>query len=475
MSDDVAITLNNNLIMFNAYLLLSHSNDVYLQSGRRGTEKALQEPFLVRKMWESEIRPKKLRFMISEMDPSTSIRLGIRNVTTILWFVVTDTKATASLKRQARFIESLAQYHDGNVWDNTIIVTKGNVIHKGPREAAKEIARKIHEKKHGKIPTIATFSNIWKPLHFVDSWIEKLLTLLDIEKDLLVKTSDFKILLFESLEDTNVYAKRKFTSDKLNSHGVFKGSEPERILAKYESIMKEHLEHPISLSFKRVKCLRCPEETDPRLAVPNCHMETERIHGNKKYIHNGEIIPKHTGNLALYHPDSMEQYHPNSVELVHTGQPYGGETKKVMDNSAGAWTLRIVTIGLVNPTETEINAMRWDCCEKNIRSSGCTLVYRCCKKKPDDSGCLQRYKCCHAEASPGCNYRYDCCNQSSKSKGCEELYKICDHKVKDDPCFPVCEDCEEVMNSIGCREICHHCKKIQAESEGCVNTAHTWL
>ena len=33
----------------------------------------------------------------------------IRNITTILWFVVPDDRAKASYKRQARFIESLAR------------------------------------------------------------------------------------------------------------------------------------------------------------------------------------------------------------------------------------------------------------------------------------------------------------------------------------------------------------------------------
>ncbi|CAG8659193.1 20133_t:CDS:2 [Gigaspora rosea] len=33
-------------------------------------------------------------------------------------------RATTSFKKEARFIESLARDYDGNVWDNTIIITK---------------------------------------------------------------------------------------------------------------------------------------------------------------------------------------------------------------------------------------------------------------------------------------------------------------------------------------------------------------
>ncbi|CAG8630686.1 11179_t:CDS:2 [Ambispora gerdemannii] len=249
----------------------------------------------------------------------TMVNKKIRNITTILWFVMTDVRATASFKRQARFIESLAQFHDCNVWNNTIIVTKGNQIDQGPREAAKEIANEIYQKKYG------------QPV--------------DSKEDLLAKTGDLKILLFESLEDNSIYVEGKFTSAKLNSYGVFKGSEPKQILAKYEALMKEHNKYPIPFIFKRVKCLKCPEETDPRIAVPKCHKEAELIHGNKKDVHLGKIIQKHTKDLAYYHPDSTESYHPSSKEWVHTGKPCGGETKQVMDNSAGAWTLRVVTIG----------------------------------------------------------------------------------------------------------------------------------
>ncbi|CAG8520976.1 5308_t:CDS:2 [Ambispora gerdemannii] len=378
----------------------------------------------------------------------TMVDKKIRNITTILWFVVADVRATTSFKREARFIESLAQYHNGNVWDNTIIVTKGDHIDQGPREAAKEITKEIYQKKNG------------EPV--------------DKKEDLLAKTGDFKILLFESLEDNSVYVRVNFTSDELNSYGVFKGSEPKRILAKYESLMKEHLEHPIPLIFKRVKCLRCPEETDPRLAVPKCHMEVEWIHDNKKGAHLGKNIQEHTKDLVRYHPDLTEQYHPSTTEWVHTGKPYGGETKQVLDNSPGAWILRTVTMWKVNITWPEIIPMHWDCCDKDIRAPGCTLVYRCCKKESGDAGCKQRYRCCQAEASPGCDNRYDCCKRPPQSEGCKGFYEQCKHEVGEKPCFSFCTNCGEEWGSKGCRGICTYCKKVRAESEGCVETTHDW-
>src|SRR5437773_604087 len=76
----------------------------------------------------------------------------------------------------------------------------------------------------------------------------------NIRIDFLSKTSDFNIFLFEHLPPTSIYVRKGFTSDELNEFGIFKGSEPERILAKYESLMKEHLEHPIYLNLKKVKC-----------------------------------------------------------------------------------------------------------------------------------------------------------------------------------------------------------------------------
>ena len=67
------------------------------------------------------------------------LRMNIQNITTILWFVV-DVRVKASYKRQARFIEKLAKYYPRNVWNNTIIVIKGDTILGGPRDAAREIA-----------------------------------------------------------------------------------------------------------------------------------------------------------------------------------------------------------------------------------------------------------------------------------------------------------------------------------------------
>ncbi|RHZ48414.1 hypothetical protein Glove_551g59 [Diversispora epigaea] len=57
--------------------------------------------------------------------------------------------------------------------------------------------------------------------------------------------------------------------------------------------MKEHPEHPILLIFQRFKCLKCPEESDPRLAVAKCRLEGELIHRKKK-IHRDKTILGHS-------------------------------------------------------------------------------------------------------------------------------------------------------------------------------------
>ncbi|CAG8613035.1 9248_t:CDS:1 [Diversispora eburnea] len=183
------------------------------------------------------------------------LELTVHNITTVLWFVGSDIRVKASYERQARFIESLAQYNTGNVWDNTTLVIEGtsDTNSQGPRDAAREITQEVHR----------------------------------TNDDLTSNISKFKIWLFERLPPESIYVKVRFSSDQINEYGVFKESEPERILARYESLMKGRHENPIRINLRKVKCSKCPEKTDPRLALPECHSEMEYHY---KYIHYYLII-----------------------------------------------------------------------------------------------------------------------------------------------------------------------------------------
>ncbi|CAG8749407.1 1580_t:CDS:2, partial [Racocetra fulgida] len=235
---------------------------------------------------------------------------GISKITTILWFVTSD----------AKFIELLAKDYDNNVWDNTIIVTKGNKIKNGPREAARQVVIKNYKKKYGKM--------------------------LGIENNLLAKTTDLAILLFESLPNESIYVKMNLSSDQLNEFCIYKASEPDRILAKYKILMEEHSKHPICLNFKIIKCLRCPKETDPRLADPKCHLEVDSVHSEMKQIYIGKIIYIYPNSLYKYHSDQLVAYHAGSLVFGHPGKPIDSR----IDNSPGEWAARILTLGdITNP------------------------------------------------------------------------------------------------------------------------------
>ncbi|CAG8488976.1 9661_t:CDS:2 [Racocetra fulgida] len=223
---------------------------------------------------------------------------NVSKITTILWFVTTGIRATASFKREAKFIESLASDHNGNVWDNTIIITKGDKIETGPREAAKEIAKNTYNLKKEKYNQLPTN-----------------------EDDLLAKTSDFAIQLFERLPPTNVYIDLNLTSSQLNKYNIFKESEPDRILTKYNTLIKEHPTHPIKINFRKVKCLNCPEETDPRLAISECHLEAESFHPVTINTHLYKTILAHSNILDEYHPGYLITYHPGSQKFMHPGMP----------------------------------------------------------------------------------------------------------------------------------------------------------
>jgi len=290
----------------------------------------------------------------------------------------------------------LAKFYDGNVWDNTIIVTKGDTPKDGPIDAAKEVARKERS----------------------------------AEDNRLSNTGHFNILLFESLPPTNVYVKGGFTSDDLNNDfGVFKASEPERILAKYESLMNGHLERPIRLSLKKVKCSKCPEETDPRLASSKCHLETESFHPDTECIHRGHVI----------------EIHPSHCYDKHTSHYVAATTRQEFDDSPQAWTVRVVTIGIVNPTRPDMVPGYWNCCHQgDANSRGCKQFYRCCEKE-------------------------------NHSSGCQKIYNECRHKCEEPPCFTICKDCKNKSDTKGCKERCKNCKNSNPYNlKGCIEVSHNF-
>ncbi|CAG8770431.1 14982_t:CDS:2, partial [Cetraspora pellucida] len=217
------------------------------------------------------------------------VNFGISELVTVLWFTTPDVRAAGSYKRQARFIESLAQYHPGNVWDNTIIVMRGLDIEddamKGPREAAVDVAKEILRNTQKRLPR----GQGQNPLK---------------------NTKTFQIWLYESLREKSPYKKENYTSDELNECCIYKKSEPERILAKYKELMAGHEDHPLGLVYKDAQCRKCPENSDPRLADPKCHSRPKMIHTEKiKKIHLDGVVKKHVGNTTTYHPGQLVAEH----------------------------------------------------------------------------------------------------------------------------------------------------------------------
>ncbi|CAG8436321.1 3040_t:CDS:2 [Diversispora eburnea] len=327
------------------------------------------------------------------------LELNIQNITTVLWFVESDIRAKASYERQARFIESLAQYDTGNVWDNTILVIKGtsDANSQGPRDAAREIAQEVH--------------------HTND--------------DLTSNIGEFKIFLFERLLPESIYVKVRFSSDQINEYGVFKESEPERILARYESLMKGHHENPIRINLRKVKCSKCPEETDPRLALPECHSEMESFHPNTENIHQGNVIDIHSSSSDFYkHSDTYVE----------------AKEKHVFDDSPQAWTVRVFTFGGINPTRPRLEFGYWKCCNnRNVNSRGCKQAYRCCEK-------------------------------DIQSPGCQKIYEGCRHKHHEAPCLEICRFCMKRSDTEGCQKRCKNCKKDPLNEKGCSKeTNHNFI
>ncbi|CAB4415871.1 unnamed protein product [Rhizophagus irregularis] len=323
------------------------------------------------------------------------VEKGIRNLTTILWFVMPDARAKGSYKRQARFIESLAKYHIGkNVWDNTRTpkyICRGDRIENGPRDAANEI------REHN--------------------------------DNLLSNTGEFNILLYESLPPTNVYVQMELTSDRLNTFGVFKESEPERILAKYESLIEGHLENPVCLNLRKVKCSKCSEETDPRLASPKCHTEIELIHPATEDVHRGNVI----------------KIHPSSNYRKHSDYYVEATTRQEFDDSSQAWTVRTFSFGGVNPTRSVFVPGYWKCCGNNdANSSGCKQVYHCCER-------------------------------DYQSSGCQKIFDECKHNYGGTPCLTICKDCKERSDTVGCKEKCKDCNNDNPHNtKGCTHISHNF-
>ncbi|CAG8506252.1 7558_t:CDS:2 [Funneliformis mosseae] len=139
----------------------------------------------------------------------------------------------------------------------------------------------------------------------------------------LSRTGEFKILLFESLPSNSVYRR-------------------------YESLMKGHVERPILLEIRRVKCLKCPEETDPRFASPKCHLDSESFHPDTELVHQGNVI----------------DIHPASHFQKHSDLYVGATTRKVSDHSPEAWTTRVFTFGGIKPKRSKHIPGYWKCCNK---------------------------------------------------------------------------------------------------------------
>ncbi|CAG8788509.1 34932_t:CDS:2, partial [Racocetra persica] len=124
--------------------------------------------------------------------------------------------------------------------------------------------------------------------------------------------------------------------------------------AKYNLLMNEHPMHPIKINFKKVKCLNCPEETDPRLAIPECHLEAESFHPETVEIHLYKIIRVHSNNLDEYHPGPLKAYHPGSYMPVHPGVPIDTQ----INYNPGECFIRAITFGMINPMIPGY----WKCC-----------------------------------------------------------------------------------------------------------------
>ncbi|CAG8757182.1 33484_t:CDS:2, partial [Racocetra persica] len=159
----------------------------------------------------------------------------------------------------------------------------------------------------------------------------------------LIKTNDFVIQLFERLPPKSVYVDHNFTSDQLNQYNIFKESEPDEFL--------------------QIKYLKCPEKTDPRLAIPECHLESESFHSETINIYLYKTICAHPNILDEYHLGYLKTYYPGSQKFMHPSIPVDSQ----INLNPGQCLIRAVTFGVINPMIPGY----WKCCRKQLNSSGC--------------------------------------------------------------------------------------------------------
>ncbi|CAG8688456.1 14709_t:CDS:2 [Cetraspora pellucida] len=445
---------------------------------------------------------------------------GIINLTTILWFVINDYRATQSYKRQARFIESLARYHKGNVWDNTIIVVKGISIDLnqtiGPVAAASEIL--------GELKTQT------------------------INENPLANIGIFPIFLFEQLSEKSPWRRIEHTSDQINEDGIYKASEPERILKRYEILMTGHNEHPITLLYEGAKCAKCSEESDPRLASRRCHGEFIKEHepqftkihpkstcfihpsGTSTYhpkqmtsSHGGSLIKTHLPKTDSYHPGKKKKFHPQNPSKKHpmgTSLRHPGKLVKTHTgyitfiHTLGLSTSHRGTRKLYHPdpkmihsghiSRSVVNFIKrptWSCCGRPKGGQGC--IYACCNMNTNTNGslirgapkfgvavrkqfpiqdvqtiiivvgrwchvrdepCSRKYDCCGQKVpAPACIEIYTCCLRSKVSEGCKDIYKCCGGL---EPCFRQHDCCGKDVGTLGCKMVYECCNK-DVNSRGC--------
>ncbi|CAG8657817.1 9932_t:CDS:2, partial [Paraglomus brasilianum] len=305
------------------------------------------------------------------------VEAKVPQITTILWFVTPQTRALGSLQRQARFIETIAENFDKNVWDNTIIVTKGLQIGKGACEAAKKVAQTKH----------------------------------NTSEDLLSGVGKCKIQLFEKLDEEDKGTYGIFTSDQLKGLSVFKETELEQIRKMYEYLMNGHLQNPIPLKLNPVKCLNCLEIADPRFAGSRCH-KICKVHPNTSWSHRGQFNYQHTAGKVSRH----SSYFHNAT------------TEEVTDHSVWAWTGRIVTLGIADFNKPKLVPGYWNCCRNdNPNSSGCATYYACCNRDLSATGCMKYYpECSHYDNAAPCYQTCKKCNRESEESGCTDRCKYCE-------------------------------------------------
>ncbi|CAG8464132.1 8479_t:CDS:2 [Acaulospora morrowiae] len=368
---------------------------------------------------------------------------NISQVQTILWFVSDEMESEQIYKNQALFIESLAQYHKGNVWDNVIIV----------------IERKDHKKK-----------TIQGPLKAVRAASRQ-------KKDPLTRTGIFPICFFELMNGNARNLYENVDGYALNrEYGIYKKSDPERIFVRYQEFMREHVQHPVTIVLRGVGCLNCPEDRDPRIANFKCHIKFEKTHSDKhNYIHPETCSKRvhHTGaGVSEYHLGELQYMHTSATK-IHSGNIVIKKVKK--DRTIYKFSLfgfSLLVVALFSPELLEVE--QYDCCGANPDSEGCSYI--CCLKSLDEIGCEMIYDCCNS-LNP-CKERHDCCGKDKESEGCKFVYECCGKDENSKGCTEIYECCEkEVVENAGiagCRETCIMCHK-ERNAEGCSFREHRYI